>query len=632
MNEIEKVKKSVKIDITEGLKEKLPQIFEDGKINFDKLKSLLSDEIIEKEDDRFYFNWAGKDKIFKLIQAPAYGTLKPDKEQSVDFDNTENIVIVGENLETLKLLLKRYFSQIKMIYIDPPYNTGRDFIYRDNFREPLRDYLEKTGQIDSEGSKLTTNTEASGRYHSDWLNFMYPRLFLAKNLLKEDGVIFVSIDDHEVHNLRKIMDEIFGEENFLTSIIWHKVYSPRMDTVSFSESHDYVLCYGKTEKSLPNMEAYQQIKERFKFYDDKKQKNYRRRSLRKEGKHSLRTDAPNSFFPLIAPDGAKVYPIKPNGVEGCWRWSRETYEKELKEDNVEWIKTEDKWEVYVKQYYEGITFKPPQTIWSYLEVGHTHEANDELRHLFGTRIFDNPKPTKLIKKMLKLTTSNQEDDIILDFFAGSGTTGHAVMDLNKEDEGNRKFILVNLDEKVQDEEIRKDYPTVADICLERLRRISKRFRKEEQEKLIKSNKDFGFKVFRLEKSNFNLKDEFNIAGEKNAEELRKKYLEWLGLWINEPLVKGWRPIDVVYEMILKEGLDLNSKIREIRIKDNSFYHVMDDKQGYEFFMSLDERISKETIEEIRTATYKEKKFVFLDKALNDNDKINLKVFVDLRVI
>jgi adenine-specific DNA-methyltransferase len=215
---VEKVKKTVRIDLKEALKDILPQIFEDNKINLNELKSLLSGEIIEKEDDRFYFNWAGKNGLFKLIQAPAYGTLKLDKKKSIDSDKTDNIMLVGENLETLKLLLKPYFNKVKMIYIDPPYNTGKDFIYKDNFKEPLKDYLEKTGQIDTDGNKLTTNTEASGRYHSDWLNFMYSRLFVARSLLKEDGVIFVSIDDNELHHLRMIMNEIFGEENFVGQI------------------------------------------------------------------------------------------------------------------------------------------------------------------------------------------------------------------------------------------------------------------------------------------------------------------------------------------------------------------------------------------------------------------------------
>lgn len=246
---VEKINKVGKIDLKEELKRIFPEIFEDNKINIERLKSLLNGEIIEKEDDRFYFNWAGKSNIFKLIQAPAYGTLKPDKEKSVDFDNTENIVIVGENLETLKLLLKPYFGKVKMIYIDPPYNTGKDFIYRDNFKQPLKDYLEKSGQIDSEGNKLTTNTEASGRYHSDWLNFIYPRLFFARSLLREDGVIFISIDDHEVHHLRMIMDEIFGEENFVEIFSWMKTETPSNLGYKTKKAIEYILCFQKQKNN-----------------------------------------------------------------------------------------------------------------------------------------------------------------------------------------------------------------------------------------------------------------------------------------------------------------------------------------------------------------------------------------------
>jgi len=262
----EKVIKSVKPDIMDGLGEQIPQIFEDGKVNFEKLKELLSGEIVENEDDRFYFNWAGKSKLFKLIQAPAYGTLKPDEKKSVDFKDTENIMIVGENLETLKLLLRPYFGKVKMIYIDPPYNTGKDFIYKDNFKEPLKDYLEKTGQIDEDGNKLVTNTEASGRYHSDWLNFMYPRLFLARSLLKDDGVIFVSIDDHEVHNLRKIIDEIFGEVNFIANIIWQHSIQPKGYIEKFSVHHNYLICYKKSD--LFTLETLERTEEHNKNYSN----------------------------------------------------------------------------------------------------------------------------------------------------------------------------------------------------------------------------------------------------------------------------------------------------------------------------------------------------------------------------
>jgi len=274
--------------------------------------------------------------------------------------------------------------------------------------------------------------------HDKWLCMMMPRLKLLHELLAEDGAIFISIDDNEQHNLRCLLDEVFGKEKFIQNIIWEKSYSPRMDAKGFSESHDFILCYSKSDFEVKR-EIFKQNKNQFKFYDEEKQKYYRRRSLRKEGKNSLREDAPNSYFPLIAPDGTEVYPIKPNGIEGNWRWSLNTYQKETEEGNTEWIKN-GRWEVYAKQYYEGKAKKPPVTIWKSDEVGHNHMANDEVREVFGTRIFDSPKPKSLLKRIFKISTD--KNDIILDSFAGSGTTAHAVLDLNKEDGGNRRFILV----------------------------------------------------------------------------------------------------------------------------------------------------------------------------------------------
>ncbi|MBA7517211.1 hypothetical protein ES705_09264 [subsurface metagenome] len=350
MNEYETVSKSVKIDIIDGLKDRLPQIFEDGKVNLEKLKALLTGEIVEREDDRFYFNWAGKSKLFKLIQEPGYGTLKPDKERSIDFDNTENIVIVGENLETLKLLLKPYFGKVKMIYIDPPYNTGKDFIYRDNFKEPLKDYLEKTGQIDGDGSKLTTNTETSGRYHSDWLNFMYPRLFLARSLLRDEGVIFVSIDDHEVHHLRKIMDEIFGEENFISNFIWKKKAGGGSDAKYVADDHEYILIYTKNENQLPRffIKMSDELKKEYKYKDQyfNERGPYKKKNLHQTG---IETDRPNLIYPIQAPDGAMVRPPT------IWRWSKERFEKAKSEGRIDFVKDSNgKWKVYTKMYlYEG---------------------------------------------------------------------------------------------------------------------------------------------------------------------------------------------------------------------------------------------------------------------------------------
>ncbi len=636
----EKVNKSVKIDIKEGLKTIYPEVFEDNKINFEKLKALLSDEIIEKEDDRFYFNWAGKSNLFKLIQAPAYGTLKPDKERSVDFDNTENIVIVGENLETLKLLLKPYFGKIKMIYIDPPYNTGKDFIYRDNFKQPLKDYFEKTGQIDSEGKKLTTNTEASGRYHSDWLNFIYPRLFLARSLLRDDGVIFISIDDHEVHRLRMIMDEIFGEENFVASII-RITGSTRNMSVCIDIRHDYVLIYTKN-KTLVKIKGLERISvDEFINPDKDPDGDWSTQDL------TVRSGGYEYDIPSI--NGSKKFRRK-------WRFSidkmkeimggnpnqefLEIYEKKAQKINI----NNKDWFVVGKVVFKGSSNIPNfkkylrdvsditiHTLWDDIESQKI--ANERLQEVFeGKKVFENPKPVSLLKKLALISTNN--DAIILDFFAGSGTTGHAIWDLNKEDGENRKFILVQLDEHVdKDSETGKNalnlgLKTVADICIERLRRVSERYNKENKN----NNQDFGFKVFKLDKSNFNLKDEFEFDPAEDKEELKKKYLEWLGMWVDQPLVEGWKEIDVIYEVMLKEGLNLISKIEKIKIKDDEFYYVKDETQNLDFYISLKYKFNPDTIEEIRTSKYKDKTFVFLDKALTDSDKINLSAFVRLKVI
>lgn len=637
----QKINKIVKTDIKEGLKQIFPQIFEDNKINFDKLRALLSGEIIEKEDDRFYFNWAGKSNLYKIIQSPAYGTLKPDKERSVDFDNTENIVIVGENLETLKLLLKPYFGKVKMIYIDPPYNTGKDFIYRDNFTQPLKDYLEKTGQIDSEGKKLTTNTEASGRYHSDWLNFMYPRLFLARSLLRDDGVIFVSIDDHEVHHLRMIMDEIFGEENFVGMFVWVKKEKGSHLSTTFRDLTEYIFVYSKNKLEIGELWGEN-------AYSDKWQPLIKRINSEKVLEFPERyvetTLEDGKYEPNIYGEGeTKVELLDTINVVGGivknkfrlkarFIWVQDTLNEEIKQGTKVTLSKNLKPNVF-RFDQENKFKKPPSLLSKNMKIGTNEDAFDELKTIFGReKLYNYPKPTTLISYLAKTLSLNDKGFIILDFFAGSGTTGHAVWDLNKEDGGNRKFILVQLDEEVQDEEIKKEFPTVADICIERLRRVSEKYKKEREEQLIKNEMDFGFKVFKLDKSNFNLKDEFEFDPSEDKEELKNKYLEWLGMFVDQPLVSGWKEIDVIYEVMLKEGLNLNSKIEKVKIKNDEFYYVKDEGQNLEFYISLKDKFSKDTIEEIRTSKYKGKMFVFLDNALTDSDKINLSAFVRLKVI
>ena len=660
--DVERVNKTVKANLKEDLKLIFPEVFEDGKINFEKLKAMLAGELIEKEDDRFYFNWAQKSDVFKIIQTPAYGTLKPDKERSVDSDKTENIVIVGENLETLKLLLKPYFGKVKMIYIDPPYNTGKDFIYRDNFKEPLKDYLEKTGQIDSEGKKLTTNTEASGRYHSDWLNFIYPRLFLARSLLRDDGVIFISIDDHEVHHLRMIMDEIFGEENFVAIVT---IQSPSyVETTDIIKMNEYMLVYKKsntfsmfgcikTSESRGTVGNPEQTMPIIEFPADLRVVNVEDGVYYTTRKLGGFEDIELISEKIIVEKGRLKEPIKLKA-----RWRNPGDMKKFFENGCKPVLSKFKKKI-IEVYFKTDRFMPytvkesgekfPSLMISDGIEGVNSKGSQEIISIFGKLVYEYPKHTNLLKYLISYTNNT---DIILDFFAGSGTTGHAVWDLNKEDGGNRRFILVQLDEEVQDEEIKKEFPTVADICIERLRRVSQKYREEiaspqtaearnDEDNEITSasvygnreiEQDFGFKVFRLDKSNFNLKDEFEINDSQDVKELKKKYLEWLGVWINEPLVSEWEELDIVYEVLLKEGMSLNSQIEELRIKSNKFYHVLDKEQNLDFYISLDDKIESETIKELRTSQYKNKLFVFLDKALTDNDKINLTSSVSLKVI
>lgn len=328
---------------------------------------------------------------------------------------TGGLMIKSENWQALNLMQEKYREKVKCIYIDPPYNTGNDeFLYKDNYQ------------------------------HSSWLSMMSDRIGKSREILNDNALFFTSIDDNEVHNICNLFNAIYGNDCFVANVIWQKVYSPRMDTDGFSKFHDYIPVYGKKPTALPYKESFEQNEDQFTYFDDDKQKYYRRRSLRKEGKNSLRSDALGSFFDLTAPDGTKVYPIKPNGIEGCWRWSKDTFESEYRKGNVEWVKTNDKWEVYAKQWYEGEAFKPPITIWTHEDAGHTHEANDEIRNIFNTRIFESPKPTRLIGKILKISTLSKSSNIILDYFAGSGTTANAVLNLNKEDNGNRKYVLVEM--------------------------------------------------------------------------------------------------------------------------------------------------------------------------------------------
>lgn len=602
-----KINKKVITNLEELLKNDAPYLVEDGKVNLEKLQGLLKGKITEKEDDRFYFNWAGKDKVFQAIQAPAYSTLVPQKDKSIDWDNTENLMIVGENLETLKLLLKPYFGQVKVIYIDPPYNTGKDFIYKDDFSSPLKDYLERTGQKDGNGNRLTTNTEASGRYHSDWLNFMYPRLFLARNLLKDDGVIFISIDDNEVHHLRMIMDEIFGEDSFVIEFSWRKSDN-QANIGNIARVKEYIICYARDRSKLVmnKMKLTERAKKEYRYSDEGGQ--FRRAILlhKTRGRHK---------YTITTPSG-KTF-------TGPWMIKREDFIELEKNKGIYWTKGGDEQpygKIYLQQSEGQIS---PD--WLGIEYGTNQEGSLELEKLIGKRVFDFPKPTNLIKHFI--TIGSNKSDITLDFFAGSGTTGQAVYELNKEDGGNRKFILVQLDEAVDDtKESGKNakklgLDTIADICIERLKRVSQ-----------KNKNNLKFKVFKLSPSNFNLKEEFELKENKDLSELKDSYLKQLGLYVDQPVLSTANAIDIVYEIILKNGFSLNSKIDEVKIGSNKFHFVLDKENNLEMYICLDSKIKDTSVEKIRTTEYKGKTFAFYDNALTDSQKINLNTFVKLQVI
>jgi len=429
------------------------------------------------------FTWEGKEYLDKICKIPSIGTLRPCKEESVNFDETENLYIEGDNLEVLKLLQKSYYGKIKMIYIDPPYNTGKDFVYKDNFKDNLQNYLEVTGQVDGEGKRISANQETAGRYHSNWLNMMYPRLFLARNLSKDDGVIFISIDDNEVANLRKVCDEIFGEENFIGSFLKQSKVGGGSDSKFMVKEHEYLLLYSKASECLPEM-----------FEEHNKEYLKRYKEQDENGRYFWDTFArPGLSSPIVydinAPDGTVIN----NG----WIRSKERFEKEYAEGIVKINKKENgEWGVYFKQYLNNMG-KKPRSMTS--DFGGTIEGKKEIGELFGNdKIFSYPKSSTYLIKIMKFLNF-EKDDIILDFFSGSATTAHAVMQLNAEDEGNRKYIMVQLPETTDEksESYKAGYKNICEIGKERIRRAGAKILEEKKNKKGIENLDIGFKVLKL---------------------------------------------------------------------------------------------------------------------------------------
>lgn len=617
----------------------IPDVFLENRIDWDKLSAVLGYKVDDKVE-KFGFTWAGKIEAIKNVLIPSRATLKLAKEEGIKFDESENIFIEGDNLEVLKLLQRAYFEKVKMIYIDPPYNTGGDFVYKDNFAAPLKGYLEQTGQVDGDGNKLQANRETNGRYHSDWLSMMYPRLKLAWNLLRDDGVIFISIDDNEVHHLRMLMDEIFGEENFEGHIHWRRRHNqPNDPTKLIAVVAEHIIVYSKDATILKNSGVGKlELTGKFSNPDNDKRGDWNSKPWK------VGSNQNGSRYIITLPSGKTI--------EGEWMGEEKTY-KELLADN----------RIYFPKDGEGLPRKKifkfereevGQSATNWFENGNfgsNQEASAELARLFegNKNYFDNPKPVKLIQNLIRLGNV-KSGEIILDFFSGSGTTAQAVMEQNVEDGEERQWICVQLPEKVAEssEAEKAGYENIADITKERIKRAINFLREEvgHNRALRNFNKDTGmigkdeemealcdfdngFKVFKLEKSNY-LENGFDFDPEKSEEENKKVFLAYLNKAKQAKLFEKTQEIDVVYENIIKEGLSLNAKIEEQKIAGVKVYKVTDGEK--QLLICLENKISLDAVKEFRKVEYKGKIFICLDNALDDTAKANLALNVELKTI
>lgn len=543
----------------EQLKNLFPELITEGvngvSVNVDVLKALVGDKSVTEADEKYGLNWHGKRRARQLALTPSTGTLLPCPEESVDWDTTQNLMIEGDNLEVLKLMQKSYSGKIKLIYIDPPYNTGKDFVYPDNFQDNINNYLELTGQVES-GQKISSNTESSGRFHTDWLNMMYPRLKLARNLLREDGVLFLTLDDTEVSNMRCICDEIFGEENFLANIVWQKKYAVANDDPGIGVMHDHILVYRKSSAFIRGLlPRTQEQNNRYSNPDNDPRGDWASDNY---VSNKSKDERPTLWYSIRHPKtGEDVWPEE----HAVWRYSQEKHLQIESEKRLYWGPDQSyrkpRLKRYLKEIQQGIV---PPTWWTFGDCGHNDEAQKETSALLGRKVFSTPKPIRLIQRML--TIAAPEGSIVLDFFAGSGSTAHAVLSKNAEDQGERRYIVVQLPEPLSTEnsdqksaalfcdQINKPR-TIAELTKERLRRAAIKVKADNPA----WHGDTGFRVFKLDRSNI------------RAWNTKPDNLEATLLDFEDHLLKGRSETDILYELLLKLGLDLCVPIEKRIIKN-----------------------------------------------------------------
>lgn len=602
LNKIDGMSMNIEQTEMEKLKAVFPQCFAEGKLDIDKLLGLCG-EYIDNDFEKYKFEWKGKMESLKLAQKRSTGTLRPCKEESVNFDETQNLYIEGDNLEVLKLLQTAYYNKIKMIYIDPPYNTGNDFVYEDDFADPMARYKEVTQQT------TKSNPETMGRYHTNWLSMMYPRLRLAYNLLRQDGAIFISIDDNEVTNLRKLCDEIFGEENFLACIVWQKKYAATNDSKGFSTTHDYIVVYQKTDSFKRNLLP--RTAEQNKPY---KNDDGDGKGLWRSDNLLVKSFSQSGVYPIVNPNTGKEY-YPPEG--SCWRASKETMSVWLAENRIFFGKDglgAPQLKRYLNEVQQG---RVPITWWPFEEVGHNDAANKEVQALFGKKApFDTPKPVALIKQMLLIATNTNSEDIVMDFFAGSSTTAHAVMQLNAEDGGNRKYICVQIPEMCDEksEAFKTGYKTICEVGIDRMKLAGKKILEENAQTELgdeeKKPLDIGFKVFKLDTSNLKTWD-----GTPIEDRQIDIFYERLNSMIDT--VKDDRTdMDVVYEVMLKMGIPLDVEVQYMEIGDKIAYIVGD----FILMICLANNITAEDIENM--AQYAPAKIICAEAGFADDSALS----------
>ncbi len=616
-------------DLAEDKRQELLRLFpevrtEGGGVDFDRLRLVLG-EAVDVGKERYGMNWPGKAECFKTIQTPSLATLRPCLEESVNFDTTENLIIEGDNLEVLKLLQKSYLGQVKMIYIDPPYNTGNDFIYPDNYAESLQTYLEYTGQVDAEGRRFGTNTDADGRFHSKWLNMMYPRLHLARNLLREDGVIFVSIDDKEGHNLRMLMNEVFGEENFIAQITWEGAF--KNDARQIGVSHEYVTVYARSRTDLPAewkiakegvdpvLKEVDRLRKIFRddydgasaalaawFRDNKATPSFALRRFRFIDKNGVyKEDDPTApggrKIDLKNPHTGETIPLRANRG---WAFDQAEFDKLVQDGRITFVTATS---VMVRRYLHETDRMTPQSVF----YQPARSASERLGRMMGENVFEFPKDEAVIEKFVEMATSiGDSGAIVLDFFAGSGTTGHAVLDLNRQHGGKRKFILVQLPEPTG----REDYPTIADITKERVRRVIRKLNDEDAGKLDLENtgqQDRGFRVFKLAESNFK---PWNAEVPHDAPSLEHQ-LELHIDHVRESRTAG----DILYEILLKSGFPLTTPAETLTLADKTVHSIA----GGALIVCLERALTLELIRAI--ADHEPERVVCLDEGFAGNDQL-----------